>query len=450
MKCVNKIAAFLALVGLAITLPAGAEMTQAEVDRLGKDLTPNGAEKAGSKDGTIPAWEGGLTSPPAGWTPQKGYVDPFPNDKPLFTINAANAEKYKDKLTAGQMALLKKYPNFAMNVYQSRRTFAYPEEVYKATKEQALKTTTDNISVQNYTGIGTPFPVPKSGAEAISNHQLRWFGANDRCSDWAPVQPSGDWYRVGMCENFVQPSNLDNPRQNLLFAFYGAYDAPSTLVGTIILVHDPVDRAKGAGRDAWVYNAGQRRVRRAPDMAFESPQDGQEGMETSDGYWCFNGSLERYDWKLVGKVEKYIPYNSYKAMDPTLKYADMLQKGTMKSDIFRYELHRVWHVQATLKPGMSHSYAKRDFYLDEDSHMIAWSDAYDGQGTLWRPISCPLVQAYDAKTMFHALAVTHDLVKGSYIMVSATNERKQPANTWGTRAKWSDFQVDAIRRRGTR
>ena len=58
---------------------------------LGKSLTPLGAERAGNADGTIPAWEGGLTQPPAGWTPQQGYIDPFPGDKPLFTINGGNA-----------------------------------------------------------------------------------------------------------------------------------------------------------------------------------------------------------------------------------------------------------------------------------------------------------------------------------------------------------------------
>ncbi|MGE5245884.1 MAG: DUF1329 domain-containing protein, partial [Betaproteobacteria bacterium] len=104
-----------ALCGLAA--PAQAKLTAAEAARLGADLTPIGAEKAGNKDGTIPAWTGGLCSPPAGWTPAQGYVDPFASDKVLFTITKANAAQYKDKLAPGALAMLEKYDTFKMPVY---------------------------------------------------------------------------------------------------------------------------------------------------------------------------------------------------------------------------------------------------------------------------------------------------------------------------------------------
>ena len=111
-----------------------------DFSRLGKDLTPVGAERAGNADGTIPAWDGGLTQPPAGWTRQQGYVDPFPDDKPLFTITAANAAQYESKLTTGMQALLRKYPQtFRMNVYQTRRTAALPKEVTDRVLAQAPK-----------------------------------------------------------------------------------------------------------------------------------------------------------------------------------------------------------------------------------------------------------------------------------------------------------------------
>lgn len=426
---------------------ASAAMTQAELDRLGKDLTPNGAERAGNKAGTIPEWQGGMTKPPAGWKPEMGYIDPFKQDKPLFTITAKNYEQYKDKLTAGQIAMLKKYPNFFMPVYQTRRTFANPQDVYDATKKEAAKAELAGATgLKNFSLPGTPFPVPKNGAEAMLNHETRWFGSYSRCSDWLPVRADGQFYRVGLCEDFVQAQNFDVRQPNHLFSFYGAYDAPSTLVGTIYLVHDPLDFTE-AKRQAWIYNSGQRRVRRAPDMAYDAPNDGDEGMGMSDDYWCFNGPLDRYDWKLVGKKEVYIPYNAYKLTDPSLKYKDMVEKGTLKSDLSRYELHRVWHVQATLRSGVTHVYAKRDFYMDEDSHVVAWSDAYDGRGNLWRAYSCPLFQAYDHSTMLQATNIIHDVINGNYLVRGSFNERKQPAFTWGKRAKWADYQLDAFRRR---
>ena len=45
---------------------AVAAVSPDEAAQLGKTLTPTGAEKAGNKDGTIPEWTGGLTTPPAG------------------------------------------------------------------------------------------------------------------------------------------------------------------------------------------------------------------------------------------------------------------------------------------------------------------------------------------------------------------------------------------------
>ena len=45
---------------------AWAGVPEAQIARLGQDLTPMGAEQAGNADGSIPAWTGGLTSAPDG------------------------------------------------------------------------------------------------------------------------------------------------------------------------------------------------------------------------------------------------------------------------------------------------------------------------------------------------------------------------------------------------
>jgi hypothetical protein len=438
-----------ALMLAVVSFGAHAEMDAAQLERLGKDLTPNGAEMAGNKDGTIPAWTGGLSKPPAGWKPEQGYADPFKDEKPILKIDAKNVDQYKDKLSAGLVAMVKKSPTFYLNVYPSHRTFAQPAAIYEATKKQAATAKMNGLSITGYTGPGTAFPVPKSGVEAMFNHSSRFFGSIKTCRDWLPVRASGDYYRVGFCEDNVQGQNMEPRTDNEIFAFFGYYDAPETLVGTIYLVHDPVDFTKGA-RQAWIYNAGQRRVRRAPDLAYDNIDDGTEGMRTTDDYWGFQGAMDRYDFKLAGKKEMYVPYNAYKQQDPTLKYKDMVDKTSLKSELQRFELHRVWVVEATLKAGMSHVLPKRTYYIDEDSHTIVLADGYDGRGNLWRVYTYPLVQAYDAGVMFQAPFITHDLTNGNYMVTALTNERKQPAYSWGAKGKAADFTVDAIRRRGTR
>ncbi|VVQ15714.1 DUF1329 domain-containing protein [Pseudomonas fluorescens] len=425
-----------------------AAISQNDAERLGKDLTPMGAEKAGNKDGTIPVWDGGLSTPPAGFKPEQGYANPFPNEKPLFVITAQNVEQYKDKLSAGMIEMFKKYPTYRMPIYTTHRTFALPQEVYQNVKVQSTKVNLDEKgSLQNYAAPGIGFPIPKTGIEAMYNHLLRWYGGYHWCTNWLPIRPNGDFYKVGYCEDQVQASNMDNPKPNNLYYYYGYYSAPSTLIGTMYLVWEPTDYVK-EDRSAWIYNSGQRRVRRAPNVAFDNTDDGTEGMRTTDDWHGFNGSMERYDWKLVGKKEMYIPYNAYKLIDPTLKYADMLDKGFIKPDLMRYELHRVWVVEAKLKDNMSHNYAKRTFYLDEDSWLIASSDAYDGRGNLWRHNTYPLTQLYDVPVMHQRPYMVHDLLSGNLFLGQIDNEIKQPSITFGAKGKVDDFQAEALRRRG--
>ncbi|VVQ15447.1 DUF1329 domain-containing protein [Pseudomonas fluorescens] len=448
MKNISK-ALCVSILSVMATQIAFAQMTPEEISHLGKDLTPNGAEMAGNAAGTIPAWTGGLTAPPAGWTPDKGYVDPFKNEKPLYVITAQNMGEHANQLTPGLKALLEKYPTFNVPVYPTHRTFAHPQKIYDETRAKAATAKLNGLSIEGYDVPGTPFPVPKNGVEAMYNQTTKYFGGYKACRDWLPVRGNGTYYRVGFCEDVIQGQNMTPRTPGEVFAFFGAYDAPATLVGTIYLVHDPVDYTAGA-RQAWVYNAGQRRVRRAPDLAYDNIEDGTEGMRTTDDYWGFHGALDRYDWKLLGKKEMFIPYNAYKVMDPTLKYADMLDKGGIKSNLMRYELHRVWVVEATLKTGASHVLSRRTFYLDEDSHTIALADGYDSRGNLWRVYNYPLIQAYDAGVMFQTSFSAFDLTNGNFMVSALTNERPQPAYTWNSVGKAADFTADAIRRRGTR
>jgi len=436
-----------ALVGVAS--PASAKMTDAEVARLGADLTPVGAEKAGNKDGTIPAWTGGLCSPPAGWTPAQGYIDPFAGDKVLFTITKANAAQYKDKLTPGTLAMLNKYDNFKMNVYQTRRTACYPQSVY-----DEVRTISPKLELQGFGIAGgrssVPFPIPKSGMEAIWNHQQRYLGGGiDRNYHSFPVRANGDFYKIGAHEYRIFNSNLDQPQDNLLLGFLSYFTAPATLEGTVFLVHEPLDQVKQA-RSAWIYNAGQRRVRRAPDLAYDNINDGTEGLRTTDQFDAYNGAPDRYDWKIVGKKEIYIPYNSFKLSDKKLRYKeDLIRKGTPNADLLRYELHRVWEVEANLKAGSKHVYGKRVFYLDEDTWTVVYEDAYDTRKQLWRVAVHPMMQFYDAKVPWYRANIWHDLTNGSYLFSLLDNEVKTPWK-FGEKGKWADVQPDALRRIGTK
>ena len=443
---------FLAAIGL-LAQGAFAEITPEQAASLGGDeFTPIGAERAGNAAGTIPAWTGGMKEAPAGYVEGEPLVNPFPDEKPLFTITAQNYEQYADNLSPGQIALLKRYPDtFRMPVYTTHRTALYPEALYEEFKQDALTaTTTDGGNGLANVNSYLPFPFPKSGIEVIWNHVLRFRGGSVRRTyTQIPVQANGAFSPVVFDDQLTFANYLDGAPDNRLFYYKQSIKAPARLEGNVLLVHENINQVIEP-RAAWVYNAGQRRVRRAPDVAYDGPGTASDGLRTADDLDLYNGAPDRYDWKLVGKQELYIPYNAFKLREKSLKYKDILQKGHMNPDYLRYELHRVWVVEATLKEGARHIYAKRTFYVDEDTWQISAADLYDGRGELWRVKEAHNVLHYQESVPWYAVEISHDLISGRYLPIGLDNEIRGYQYNWDYKVSEREYTPAALRRSGVR
>ena len=445
---------------LTLSLLAGsvlAAVSPEEAAKLGTSLTPLGAEKAGNADGSIPEWTGGLPKNAAPMLPGGFLGNPFASEQPLFTITAQNLDQYKDKLAEGQIAMFKRYPEtYKMPVYPTHRTAAVPDSIYEAARKSAVNTSL----IEGGNGLkgfsesrNYAFPIPQNGLEVLWNHITRYRGGNMRRSIvQAAPQANGSYTLVQFEDEVAVPGStkgLDPKKaENALLFFKQRVTAPSRLAGNVLLVHDSLDQI-AEPRMAWLYNAGQRRVRRAPQVAYDGPGTAADGMRTSDNFDMFNGAPNRYDWKLVGKRELYIPYNNYKLQSPEVKYSDIVKAGHTNQDLARYALHRVWEVEATLKSGERNIYAKRRFFIDEDNWQIAVSEHYDGRGQLWRIGQAMLVQQYEQQVPAYAFEALYDIIAGRYLAIGMANEEKS-APQFGMPASAVDFTPAALRNAGVR
>lgn len=453
MKTTSSLA-FLSL-SLLISAPLAAAVSPEQASQLGETLTPLGAERSGNAEGTIPPWEGGLTEPPTDYNSGEHMVSPFPEDKTIATISIDNLDQYRDKLTPGQLAMFEKYPDsYRMNVYKSRRTSALPEDVYDKIYQNALNASLDDGG-NGVTGFQEviPFPIPQNGLDAIWNHLIRYRGRSlNRDIVQAVVKESGDYTLIHFADEAIYPVNMKghDPEEdsNVLVYFKQTTTAPARLTGNRILVHDTINQVTEPRR-AWIYNAGQRRVRRAPQVAYDGPGTSSDGLRTVDNFDLFSGAPDKYNWELKGKREIYIPYNNYTLASDTLNYDDIIQPGHMNPDVLRYELHRVWEVEATLKEGERNVYGRRMFYIDEDSWQIAAADYYDTRGDLWRVAEGFHVQYYYADTPYYTAEAVYDLLASRYLVLGLFNESDGPIE-FGFTANKMDYTPAALRRSGFR
>jgi hypothetical protein len=398
----------------------------------GPELTPLGAERAGNADGTIPAWTGGITVPPASYDPDRQHTDPFAEDPVLFRISAANMEQHADSLSEGQQALLRAYPDsWHLNVYPTRRSASYPQWVYAAIEANAGSAKVVREGKGGVTGanVSSPFPLPKSGVEVIWNHNLRWRGIRvSRSFGQAAVTRKGRYTVTLALQDWALPygappgTALRDKFPNLLLALKSKTIEPGLLAGNGGLTLEPIDQTADP-RKTWQYNRGLRRILRLPNVAHDFPAFDTDNLRTVDEFDMFNGSPEHYDWRLLGKKELYIPYNAYALHSSEVRYDKIIRQHHINPELARYELHRVWVVEGTLKPGMKHIYSRRVFYLDEDSWQIAVADNYDAEGNLWRTSEAHALNYYQVPVQWSTLEVYYDFNEQRYLVSGLDNQR---------------------------
>jgi hypothetical protein len=441
--------AFILLSLVSVSLAYGSVQ---DVKRLTKDLTPVGAERVGNgKD--IPAWTGGLK---VSKSHKSGafHSNPYFREKPLFSITQANMKDHEARLSPGSQKLLQQFPSMELPVYETHRSASYPDYVYEGIKKNA-----NNASLMKYgsgvsgSRISSPFPIPKNGLEVLWNHTLRFRGQSVSFqASTVHVNSAGsravtvrDYkYYFGYSDPELSTENLNNK----IFFLKRKTLAPASQAGGITLVHETLDQVRSP-RKSWIYVPGQRRVRRTPNLNHDTPDGATDSLRTIDQVDMFNGAPTYYEWNLVGKQEMYIPYNSYLLHTDKLTLEDIAGPAHLNPKLLRYEAHRVWVVEATLRVGMQHRYAKRRYYFDEDSWSIVYAEEYDSEGTLWQFSEAHLINYFEVPLVFSTLENTYDFKDGRYFVEGIDNDR---GATYDYSVKYSrkEFTTSAVRREAKR
>lgn len=410
---------------LATATFAYAAVTPEEARQLGSTLTEFGAIKAGNADGSIPAYTSGLTQSPAAHKPGGGrWADPYKDEKPLYRIDGKNFQQYAERLSEGQKHLLKSNPGYYMDVYPTHRTAAYPAGVLKATVRNATACSSakDGLAVDTACRGGIPFPIPKNGKEVLWNLMLRYL------TDTAVTTENGRaWLvdangKVTMVSDqitlqerpYYQVEQKDRDPQ-MFWRTYSVNRAPARLAGEMTMLVDYLD-TDAKPRRAFSYSPGQRRVKQAPEFSYDTPVAQLGGLTFFDELFIFSGKMDRFDFKLVGKKEMLIPYNNYR-MYGECPDAKQFSGNTMNPACERWELHRTWVVEATLKPGMRHANSRRTYFLDEDGAGAGMFDAFDGNGALFRTMFQYAIQLYDMNSPWGVKGVTYDVTKRAFLLL---------------------------------
>lgn len=419
----------MALALAAISTSALAAITEQEAAPLKNGtLMPLGGEKAGNADGTIPAWDGVYTKVPAGWQPGMRRGDVFPEDKPLFSITSANVDQYADKLNEGQVKFMKMHEDYRIDVYKTRRTAGGPQWIYDNTYDNALKASVinDGLTLKDAFG-GIPFPIPKDGHEMMWNSIAKWQGTTQISHPSIVYVSGGNVVLAAYQDRIVQAPYYDMEHRaeynGDIFQYRVVLNAPPLRAGEAVMILYPTDELN-AGTRTWVYLTGQRRVRKLGVASYDTPLPNSAGLLNQDEALGFSGAQDRYEWKIIGKREMYIPYNSNKINEPK-SYKDVVQETSINPDLVRWELHRVWELEANLLPGKRHTSPRRKFYLDEDTWNIGVVDMWDANGTLWKTEVCVSYLYPDLPGHILSQFSIYNMIKNEYVVAAIMNENDE-------------------------
>ena len=341
------------------------------------------------------------------------YPDPYLDDKILFTIDKSNYRKYADELlTPGQIEMFKTYSDtFKMHIYPSRRSCSVPPEVIKLTKQNA-KLTDEGEGVSGVIG-SIPFPEPKEALHHVWNHILRYRGVNIYgSSPFYIINPdnsisygAGEAIAINYWNPFVKN---EKGLQGMLMS---KVTHPPRLADASVLVIESLN-AKMTPRRAWVYNPGTRRVRRAPDIAYDYKPSSSQGITTTDQFDGFNGAKDRYEWTFVGQEKKLMPYNAYKLHETEID--KILKPFHIDQDYLRYELVNVNIVQADLKQDKRHILPHRTMYFDSDSHNMLVEETFDDNREIMAYREFPVINYYDQPMCLSVHSATYDFDSRRY------------------------------------
>ena len=426
---VRKILALFALAApliLSRSLQAG--VSPEEARQLSGTLTPLGAERPGNAEGTIPAWTGGYTTPAPGYQSGMPRRDPFADEKPLFSIKRDNLASYSAKLPEGAKALFAKFPDYRMDIYPSHRTAAAPQWVYDNVAKNAVSAHAAKAGIAY--GVegafgGIPFPIPKNGHEVVWNHLLAFWGpARETHLSTYVVSANGTMelgtaYREIADFPYYYPNATPASLNGYYFKTRRLEDNPPPKVGEGYLAWQPLDteRYKFA---AWRILPGEHRVRKGPSLSYDTPDPDASGYVNLDEYYIFFGGPDRYDFKIVGKKEMYVPYNNNRFY--TRPVREVAGPQHANPDDLRYELHRVWVVEGTLARGKRHVAPRRRLYIDEDTWFAVYSDSWDEDGRLWKFGHGTMYLVPDLPAVVLGSQFIYDLVLGGYVYGFAFNE----------------------------
>lgn len=412
---------------LLVTLAASTAICTAQAasqgaEALGTKLTPLGGEIAASSSGEIPAWA--APGPQgSGWSygQVRGEHWKFKGDKPLYSIDTGNVAQHASKLSPAQLELFKKIPGYRMDVYPTRRTCGVPEFVAENTRQNVgfAKLDASGLALEEAHLPGAPFPMPSNGAEVMWNMKMRYRGVGveiPKSISGISPRKGGEWLRQSTDTFFFTPwgkkgSTLFSSVGRLENATFFNYLKPAALAGQSAV------QTAVAGEQAttFYYFPGQRRVRRMPSYSYDAPQIGLDNQYTVDEGNVFFGTMDRFDWKLVGKQELLVPYNAFGAYDTAAKVETFAGNDSLAPQSRRYELHRVWVVDANVRQGMRHQAPKRMFYIDEDSWNPLLAVDYDKQGQIWKVREGFSIPVYETGTCDVQAQVQYNLVDGRYL-----------------------------------